>query len=261
MGGCLRGDCGIMQAGGHIGGPLEFKKITEVGPILRPEGILVDNCSVIVEAPRPLTFDFYQFNGSKMFVSVAMMPRFLTRAEHHDALIFAKRKSIIKANRDWVVNYVTSGRCSQIVGGRLPRVDYLQPMHKAPMGFVLLLYPFSFNDDVGAQLPSGGILSAINQPSGGTPQKDSRETKDSREGSYYDRAKGNPKLIMRFEKADKPDDPGIRWLIVGLGFIFVPGAAVVIGGLSRNRFVLWLCLGTLACWFASVVTLLSGALG
>ncbi|TPN49990.1 MULTISPECIES: hypothetical protein [unclassified Mesorhizobium] len=114
---------------------------------------------------------------------------------------------------------------------------------------------------VGSQLPSGSILSPDNQLPGSSPKKYGGEAKDGREGSYNDSAEGDPKLVMSFENADEPTRAGNARLIVGLGFLFIPAAAVVVGGLSSSRLVFWLCVGVLTCWFVSVSIVLMDALG
>lgn len=115
--------------------------------------------------------------------------------------------------------------------------------------------------DIGPQLSSGSVLSPQNQPSGSSPKEDCREAKDGRESRYDYGAEGDPKFVVRLEKINKPDEPGFGWLIAGLGFIFVPAAAVIVGGLSRNRFVLWASLGALGCRTFGVFALMVGALG
>lgn len=112
-------------------------------------------------------------------------------------------------------------------------------------------------ENVSSQLAPGSVLRAENQPSGSEPQEDSRSTKDNGEGRYDNRAKGDPKLVMRLEHTDEPGGPGS----VGLGFLFAPAVAVVIGGLSSRRLILWGSLGVLACWLVCVFVLMLGALG
>jgi hypothetical protein len=174
MGSCLYGNCGTVIAGSHVSGETELKKITKVGPIFCAERILVSERSIIIETPRSVAFDSDQVDWAKRFIRMAIVPGALSGSKHHDALIFSDRNSKVEIPGYRMVQDMASGDPPQMIRGSLSRVDNFQLMNEPPVGFVLLLDVFPFEDDIGAQLPPRNIFRAFYEIAGSSPEICSR---------------------------------------------------------------------------------------